>query len=95
MNTEILKYINADTAAGLTGVLCTIIEAQGSSPREAGTSMWVTADVVRGTVGAESPSMRLSKSPRDVENRRCYLYYKEKSYRRGRPCLWRCNTSVS
>ena len=51
MDTEILKYITADTASGLTGVLCTIIQAHGSSPREAGTSMWVTPDIVRGTVG--------------------------------------------
>ena len=66
MNTEILKYINADTAAGLTGVLCTIIEAQGSSPREAGTSMWVTADVVRGTVGGGVSEHEVIKKAREM-----------------------------
>lgn len=51
MDTEILRYVTADTALGITGVLCTIIDAHGSSPREAGASMWVTEDAVRGTIG--------------------------------------------
>ena len=66
MNTEILQYITADTDSGITGVLCTIIEAHGSSPREAGTSMWVTADAVRGTVGGGISEHEVSKKAREM-----------------------------
>ena len=66
MDTEILKYIIADTASGLTGVLCTIIEAHGSSPREAGTSMWVTPDIVRGTVGGGVAEHEVIKKAREM-----------------------------
>lgn len=66
MDTELLKYITADTAFGSTGVLCTIIEAHGSSPRKAGTSMWVTADVVRGTVGGGIAEHEIIKKAREM-----------------------------
>ena len=86
MDTEILKYVMADTASGATGVLCTIIESHGSSPREAGTSMWVTPETVRGTVGG---------GVAEHEKRRCYLYHQEKSYGGRRSCLRRFYPSVS
>ncbi|UTC58410.1 XdhC protein [Treponema sp. OMZ 305] len=66
MDTEILKYVTADTANGITGVLCTIIEAHGSSPREAGTSMWVTAEAVRGTVGGGISEHEVIKKAREM-----------------------------
>ena len=66
MDTEILKYIIADTDSGFTGVLCTIIEAHGSSPREAGTSMWVTADAIRGTVGGGISEHEVIKKAREM-----------------------------
>ena len=66
MDTEILKYVTADTANGITGVLCTIIEAHGSSPREAGTSMWVTPDLVRGTVGGGVSEHEVIKKAREI-----------------------------
>ena len=66
MDTEILKYITADTDSGLTGVLCTIIEVHGSSPREAGTSMWVTSEAVRGTVGGGVSEHEVIKKAREM-----------------------------
>lgn len=66
MNTEILQYITVDTASGITGILCTIIEAHGSSPREAGTSMWVTANAVRGTVGGGVSEHEVIKKAREM-----------------------------
>ena len=66
MDTELLKYITADTSSGVTGVLCTIIEAHGSSPREAGTSMWVTADVVHGTIGGGVAEHEIIKKAREM-----------------------------
>ena len=66
MDTDLLKYITADTVSGLTGVLCTIIEAHGSSPREAGTSMWVTPDIVRGTVGGGVAEHEVIKKAREM-----------------------------
>ncbi|AIW90005.1 XdhC protein [Treponema sp. OMZ 838] len=66
MDTEILKYITADTANGITGVLCTIIEAHGSSPREAGTSMWVTPERIRGTVGGGGSEHEVIKQAREM-----------------------------
>lgn len=66
MDIEILKYVTADTASGITGVLCTIIEAHGSSPREAGTSMWVTPELVRGTVGGGVSEHEIIKKAREM-----------------------------
>ena len=66
MDTEILKYVMADTASGATGVLCTIIESHGSSPREAGTSMWVTPETVRGTVGGGVAEHEVIKKAREM-----------------------------
>lgn len=66
MDTEILKYVTADTVNGITGVLCTIIEAHGSSPREAGTSMWVTPELVRGTVGGGVSEHEVIKKAREM-----------------------------
>lgn len=66
MDTEILKYVTADTTSGTTGVLCTIIESHGSSPREAGTSMWVTPETVRGTVGGGVSEHEVIKKAREM-----------------------------
>ena len=66
MDTELLQYVAADTAAGITGVVCTIIEAHGSSPREAGTSMWVTLEAVRGTVGGGISEHEVIKKAREM-----------------------------
>lgn len=66
MDTDILHYVTADTADGITGVLCTIIEAHGSSPREAGTSMWVTSEAVRGTVGGGISEHEVIKKAREM-----------------------------
>ena len=68
MDTEILKYITTDTTSGVTGVLCTIIESHGSSPREAGTSMWVTSETVRGTVGGGVVEHEVIKKAREMLN---------------------------
>ena len=66
MDTDLLHYVAADTAHGITGVLCTIIDAQGSSPREAGTSMWVTQEAVRGTVGGGISEHEVIKKAREM-----------------------------
>ena len=66
MDTDLLHYVTADTADGITGVLCTIIEAHGSSPREAGTSMWVTLEAVRGTVGGGISEHEVIKKAREM-----------------------------
>lgn len=66
MDSEILKLIAAENASGIPGILCTIIESQGSSPREAGTSMWVTADGVRGTVGGGISEHEVIKKAREM-----------------------------
>ncbi len=66
MDIELLQYVAADTTDGITGVLCTIIESHGSSPREAGTSMWVTPDAVRGTIGGGVSEHEVIKKAREI-----------------------------
>lgn len=52
MNIELLKIINKEIEEGKSGVLCTVIRAVGSTPRDIGASMWVRADgSTIGTVG--------------------------------------------
>ena len=52
MNREILSVINSEVEAGGFGVLCTVIEESGSTPRSKGASMWVRIDgSISGTIG--------------------------------------------
>ncbi|MEL3906721.1 MAG: XdhC family protein [Treponema sp.] len=66
MDTELLAYIAGENASGRIGVLCTIIESRGSAPREAGTSMWVSGDAVRGTVGGGISEHEVIKKAREM-----------------------------
>lgn len=52
MNSELLKLINAEVEEGGYGVLCTVTEELGSTPRSRGASMWVRPDgSISGTIG--------------------------------------------
>lgn len=52
MNRELLKLVSGEVAAGRSGVLCTVTEELGSTPRSRGASMWVRPDgSISGTVG--------------------------------------------
>lgn len=52
MTRELLKLIYEELEKGGYGVLCTVIEEQGSTPRSRGASMWVRRDgSISGTVG--------------------------------------------
>lgn len=52
MNRDILTLINGEVEAGEYGVLCTVTEESGSTPRSKGASMWVRRDgSISGTIG--------------------------------------------
>ena len=52
MNRELLTLINDEVEAGECGVLCTVTEESGSTPRSRGASMWVRRDgSISGTIG--------------------------------------------
>ena len=52
MNRELLHLIDEETQAGCCGVLCTVTEESGSTPRSRGASMWVRVDgSIEGTIG--------------------------------------------
>ena len=52
MDLSLLKLINEETEAGGYGVLCTVTDEKGSTPRSRGSSMWVRPDgSIAGTVG--------------------------------------------
>lgn len=52
MNRELLKLISDEVEEGGYGVLCTVTEELGSTPRSRGASMWVRPDgSISGTIG--------------------------------------------
>lgn len=52
MNRELLKLIDAELKNGGYGVICTVTEELGSTPRNRGASMWVRPDgSISGTIG--------------------------------------------
>ena len=52
MNRELLKLIDEEIDDGKFGVLCTVTEENGSTPRSRGASMWVRPDgTISGTIG--------------------------------------------
>jgi len=52
MNEDILKAIDKALKEGPEGVLCTVVEEKGSTPRSMGAKMWVSADgSTIGTIG--------------------------------------------
>lgn len=52
MNRELLRFIDEELEEGGCGVLCTVTEELGSTPRSRGASMWVRPDgSISGTVG--------------------------------------------
>ena len=52
MNRELLKLIDDEIDEGGYGVLCTVTEEAGSTPRSRGASMWVRPDgSIAGTIG--------------------------------------------
>jgi xanthine dehydrogenase accessory factor len=49
---KLLKIVNDEVSCGGIGVLCTVVDEVGSSPRSRGSSMWVRLDgSIAGTVG--------------------------------------------
>jgi xanthine dehydrogenase accessory factor len=48
---QLLPILAATLRQGTPGVLVTVVETRGSTPREAGTVMWVTGNRVHGTIG--------------------------------------------
>ena len=52
MNLDLLRLINKELEDGKSGVLCTVVRAGGSTPRDLGACMWVRCDgSTEGTVG--------------------------------------------
>ncbi|NLX84466.1 MAG: xanthine dehydrogenase [Synergistaceae bacterium] len=52
MDRDILNVIHSEVEAGGFGVLCTVTEESGSTPRSKGASMWVRIDgSISGTIG--------------------------------------------
>ena len=52
MNRELLKIMDEEVQEGNFGVLCTVTEESGSTPRSRGASMWVRPDgSIAGTIG--------------------------------------------
>lgn len=52
MDSKLLRIVNDEVSKGGMGVLCTVVEEEGSSPRSRGASMWVRPDgSIAGTVG--------------------------------------------
>lgn len=52
MNRSLLELIHKEIEAGGAGVLCTVVGAKDSTPRDLGASMWVRGDgTILGTVG--------------------------------------------
>ena len=52
MNRELLEIMHNETEAGKCGVLCTVTDESGSTPRSRGASMWVRPDgSISGTIG--------------------------------------------
>lgn len=52
MNKALLEAINSELEEGGYGVLCTVTEESGSTPRSRGASMWVRPDgTINGTIG--------------------------------------------
>lgn len=52
MNIELLRQIDEEVSEGGYGVLCTVTEELGSTPRSRGASMWVRSDgSISGTIG--------------------------------------------
>lgn len=52
MNMELLRQIDEEVSEGGYGVLCTVTEELGSTPRSRGASMWVRPDgSISGTIG--------------------------------------------
>jgi len=79
MNQAILEQIMKDLAKGVPGVLCTVVDVEGSTPRNVGASMWVRPDGgISGTVGGgvfEHHTIREALSLLDSE--RDHALYKE------------------
>ncbi|KUK57873.1 MAG: hypothetical protein XD80_1169 [Synergistales bacterium 53_16] len=52
MNLDLLRVINKELEEGKSGVLCTVVRAGGSTPRDLGACMWVRCDgSSEGTIG--------------------------------------------
>lgn len=52
MNRSLLNLVHEELGGGGAGVLCTVVAADGSTPRDLGTSMWVRPNgSIAGTVG--------------------------------------------
>lgn len=52
MNRSLLKLVHEELERGGTGVLCTVVGADGSTPRDLGAAMWVRPDgSLAGTIG--------------------------------------------
>lgn len=89
MDGELLRIISDDINAGRNGVLCTITESSGSTPRGAGASMWVRCDgSAEGTVGgglAEFEVIERAKQLLTSGETNC-LYRKELTEGHGMVC---------
>ncbi|MGD9667104.1 MAG: XdhC family protein [Synergistaceae bacterium] len=67
MNRELLALINSEVEAGDYGVLCTVTEESGSTPRSKGASMWVHKDgSISGTVGGGLLEFETIKKAREL-----------------------------
>ena len=67
MNVDLLSLINSEVGAGDYGVLCTVTEESGSTPRSKGASMWVRRDgSISGTVGGGLLEFETIKKAREL-----------------------------
>lgn len=64
---NILELIHEEISQGKKGVLCTLVEATGSSPRHLGARMWVRPDgSIAGTIGGGTVEFRVLERARTM-----------------------------
>lgn len=89
MNKELLEIIYRDVEAGEIGVLCTVTDETGSTPRSRGASMWVRRDgSISGTIGGGLIEFETVKKAKEMISSRdtVLVWKKELTEREGMLC---------
>lgn len=67
MNIELLKIISEEIEEGKHGVLCTLINVEGSTPRNIGASMWIRPDgSIVGTIGGGPTEKEVIEKAKEI-----------------------------
>lgn len=79
MQQDILKLVHEELCQGGTGVLCTLVDSEGSSPRHLGARMWIRPNgSVVGTIGGGVVEFRVIERAKDMfEKRSAPLLHRE------------------